>query len=66
LDGGRLVFIIYEAVTRKKPKPSFEQWVNTLGMAFLLLLIILITVNDVGRLVKTTPLLSKIRSLWPF
>jgi len=66
LDGGRLVFIIYEAVTRKKPKPSFEQWVNTLGMAFLLLLIILITVNDVGRLVKTTSLLSKIRSLWPF
>ncbi len=66
LDGGRLVFIIYEVVTRKKPKPSFERWVNTAGMAFLLLLIILITVNDIGRLVKTTSLLSKIRSLWPF
>ena len=66
LDGGRLVFILYEAITRRKPKPSFEQWVNTAGMAFLLLLIILITINDVGRLVKTTSLLSKIRSLWPF
>jgi len=66
LDGGRLVFIAYEAITKKRPKPSFEQWVNTTGMAFLLLLIILITVNDIGRLVKTTSLLSKIRSLWPF
>ena len=66
LDGGRLVFIIYEAVTRRKPKPSFEQWVNMAGMAFLLLLIVLITVNDIGRLVRTTSLLSKIRSFWPF
>lgn len=66
LDGGRLVFIIYEAITRRKPKPYFEQWVNTAGMAFLLLLIVLITINDIGRLVKTTSLLSKIRSLWPF
>jgi len=66
LDGGRLVFIIYEAITRRKPKPSFEQWVNTAGMAFLLLLIVLITINDIGRLAKTTSLLNKIRSLWPF
>lgn len=66
LDGGRLVFIIYEAITRRKPKPSFEQWVNTAGMAFLLLLVVLITINDIGRLVKTTSLLSKIRSFWPF
>ena len=66
LDGGRLVFIAYEAITKKRPKPSFEGWVNTAGMAFLLLLIILITVNDVGRLIKTTSLLGKIRSLWPF
>ena len=66
LDGGRLVFIIYEAVTRRKPKSSFEQWVNMAGMAFLLLLIVLITVNDIGRLIRTTSLLSKIRSFWPF
>jgi len=52
LDGGRLVFILYEAITRRRPKPSFERWVNAAGMAFLLLLIILITINDVIRLIK--------------
>lgn len=66
LDGGRLVFILYEAITKRRPKPSFEGWVNAAGMAFLLLLIVLITINDVGRLIKTTTLLEKIRSLWPF
>lgn len=66
LDGGRLSFILYEAITKRKPKPSFEQWVNTAGMALLLLLIILITINDIGRLFKTTSLLEKMRSLWPF
>jgi regulator of sigma E protease len=52
LDGGRLIFVVYEAITRRRPKPSFERWVNTAGMAFLLMLIILITINDVIRLIK--------------
>jgi len=66
LDGGRLVFIAYEAITKRRPKPSFEGWVNTIGMAFLLLLVIMISINDIGRLLKTTNFLAKIRSLWPF
>ena len=52
LDGGRLIFVVYEAITRRRPKPSFERWVNTAGMAFLLMLIILININDVIRLIK--------------
>ena len=27
LDGGRLIFIIYEAITKKKPSPKFENTV---------------------------------------
>ena len=50
LDGGRLVFIVYEAITRRRPKPSFERWVNTLGMAILIFLLILVTISDLNRL----------------
>lgn len=52
LDGGRLVFLGYEAVTRKKPNPKVELAVNNIGMALLLGLMVLITINDILRLVK--------------
>ena len=50
LDGGRLVFVIYEAIARRKPNPDVERWVNTIGMLVLLGLIVLITVADVSKL----------------
>lgn len=50
LDGGRLVFIAYEAITRRRPKPSLERWVNAAGMVTLLFLILLVTINDIARL----------------
>jgi regulator of sigma E protease len=52
LDGGRLIFLGYEAVTKRKANPKVESWVNTAGMAFLLALMLLITVNDILRLVR--------------
>ncbi|MDD2913408.1 MAG: M50 family metallopeptidase [Candidatus Pacebacteria bacterium] len=49
LDGGRLVFVIYEAVSRRKTSPNFERNLNLAGFAFLILLIITITYNDIIR-----------------
>ncbi|MFH1840599.1 MAG: M50 family metallopeptidase [Candidatus Shapirobacteria bacterium] len=70
LDGGRLVFLIYELVTRRRPRSGVERWVNTAGMATLLFLIMLVTIGDVSRLFSTTAfgqqLSSQFRSLWPF
>jgi regulator of sigma E protease len=57
LDGGHLIFIAYEAITRKKPKPEFFHWVNTIGFFLLIGLVILISVGDVRRLIGNT---------WPF
>ncbi|OGD60802.1 hypothetical protein A3I57_03040 [Candidatus Beckwithbacteria bacterium RIFCSPLOWO2_02_FULL_47_23] len=51
LDGGRLVFVIIEAVSRRRVKPRFEQAVHLVGMALLIGLMVLITVNDIRRLV---------------
>lgn len=64
LDGGRLVFVIYEVVVRKRPKPSIEHWVNAAGMAILLFLVILVTINDIRRIFETTQILYKLRALW--
>ena len=69
LDGGRLVFIGYEAVTGRRPKPSIERWINTAGMIALMLLLFLVTVNDVARIIETTGLLNRLaplRELLPF
>jgi len=69
LDGGRLVFIGYEVVTGRRPKPSLERWINTVGMVFLIFLLFLVTINDIARVIETTGLitrLSSFRNLLPF
>jgi len=52
LDGGRLIFLVYEVVFRRKVSPNIEILVNQIGMVILLSLMVLITVNDVLRLLK--------------
>lgn len=47
LDGGRLSFIIYEWVTKKKIRPIVEQRLNLAGFIILISLIILVTINDI-------------------
>lgn len=59
LDGGRLFFILFEAVTRRKVSPKFEGYAHTIGMAFLLLLIALITLHDLIRVFTGQPILPK-------
>lgn len=50
LDGGRMIFLLIEGIFRKKISSKVEILVNQIGMAFLLALMVLITVNDVLRL----------------
>lgn len=52
LDGGRLLFIIIEAVLGKKVLPKVESIIHSVGMIILLLLIVAITVHDVQRLIS--------------
>lgn len=51
LDGGRLFFLIIEAVTRRRVHAEIERWVHTVGMAILLALIILITFSDIRKII---------------
>ncbi len=50
LDGGRIVFLGYEAITRKKIPAKVEMWVNNIFFLLLLLLFIFVTYNDIFRL----------------
>jgi len=47
LDGGRLVFLVYELITRRPPNKLLEERVHTVGMIALLALIAWATFNDV-------------------
>lgn len=50
LDGGRLLFLAIEAVTRKKTHAVIEKYVHTIGLVVLLSLIFLITISDIRKL----------------
>jgi regulator of sigma E protease len=51
LDGGRIIFVFYELISRRRANQKFELMVNNLGMMILLGLIALITFGDVYRLI---------------
>jgi regulator of sigma E protease len=47
LDGGRLIFLGYEAVTRRRANEQFEMAVHAFGIVFLLSVMILVTYRDI-------------------
>lgn len=50
LDGGRIIFVIYEMITKKRANQKVESVVNNIGMLILLTLILLVTIGDVSRM----------------
>jgi regulator of sigma E protease len=49
LDGGRLMFLGYEAVARRKPNAKVEAQIHALGLLMFLALMAVVTVNDLQR-----------------
>jgi regulator of sigma E protease len=46
LDGGRLVFLLYEMVTRRRANPKIETMVHMGGIMVLLVVMVLVTLHD--------------------
>lgn len=51
LDGARLIFLIIELIRRKPVKPQVEGVIHFVGMAILLLFIIVLSFNDISKLI---------------
>jgi len=51
LDGGHIVFTIYEMVTGRKPSDRFLYVAQIIGMALLIALMFLAFGNDIGRII---------------
>lgn len=49
LDGGHVLFTLYEIVTRRKPSEKFLEYAQMAGMIFLLLLLVYANFNDIYR-----------------
>ena len=47
LDGGRLVFLLWEAITRKPVNKQVEAYINGIGLLILMGFMILITLKDI-------------------
>ncbi|MBN2149391.1 MAG: site-2 protease family protein [Anaerolineales bacterium] len=46
LDGGRILFALPEIIIRRRIPPQYEAWVNLVGFAILILLLIYINLQD--------------------
>ena len=51
-DGGRLIFIIIEKIKGRPVDPKLENTIHSIGFFLLMALMILITYNDIIRLIK--------------
>ncbi len=52
LDGGHVMFLLYEIIVGKKPPEKFMEYAQIIGMLLLFSLILLVNLNDVLRLFR--------------
>jgi regulator of sigma E protease len=50
LDGGRLLFVLIEAIMRKPIRPNIANTINAIGFGILLLLMLFVTYRDIVKL----------------
>ena len=49
LDGGHVVFLVYEMVTRRKPSEKFMEYAQTFGFFLLMALLLFANGNDIFK-----------------
>lgn len=51
LDGGRLLFLIVEAIRRKRIEPELEGKIHFIGLVLLMILMVIVLFNDVKKII---------------
>ena len=51
LDGGRLLFIVIEGITKRSISPRISMWLTIVGFGLLILLMVIVSYHDVLHLV---------------
>ena len=49
LDGGHVLFVLYEMITGRKPSDKFLEYAQIVGLSLLLLLVLYANINDIVR-----------------
>lgn len=52
LDGGHVLFVLYEMITGRKPSDKFLEYAQMVGLVLILLLVVYANANDIIRLFK--------------
>jgi len=52
LDGGHVMFVLYEMVTRRKPSDKFLEYAQMTGLVLLLILVFYANANDIIKLFR--------------
>jgi regulator of sigma E protease len=60
LDGGRLMFLLYEAIARRRANEKVETKIHAVALLMFLALFVLITINDVRSVSKDDAPTSKV------
>lgn len=59
LDGGRLLFIVIEAVTRRKVNAKFEAYAHMVGIILLLTFLLMVSYKDIVRIIAGQSILPQ-------
>lgn len=63
-DGGRLFFLGVEAVLGRRVAPKIEAWIINLGMVLALFLILIISINDLYRILSANHLVERLKTIF--
>ena len=50
LDGGHVLFVLFEMITGRKPSEKFLEYAQIAGLSLLLILVVYANANDIIRL----------------
>lgn len=52
LDGGRLLFMFVELITRRRVPAKYEGWIHAIGLILLVVLVVVVTFSDILGIIR--------------